>query len=92
MKMDAAIKMGWVQALRSGEYQQTRCRLVDTIGHCCLGVLADQFGMIGACEEGIFFVGGECQCLGLGAQQELSSMNDNGKSFEQIADYIEKNL
>ena len=28
----------WVAALRSGEYQQTKDRLFDGEGHCCLGV------------------------------------------------------
>ncbi len=40
-KMDPAIKAKWVKALRSGEYEQTRQRLHDSTGYCCLGVLCD---------------------------------------------------
>lgn len=31
----------WVDALRSGKYQQTQSVLHDSDGHCCLGVLCD---------------------------------------------------
>lgn len=31
----------WVDALRSGEYKQTRKRLRDSYGFCCLGVACD---------------------------------------------------
>lgn len=31
----------WVDALRSGKYQQTSSVLQDTEGHCCLGVACD---------------------------------------------------
>lgn len=37
--MDANIKKRWVQALRSGKYNQTREELVNQDGFCCLGVL-----------------------------------------------------
>jgi hypothetical protein len=30
-------------ALRSGEYQQTKCKLQDSYGHCCLGVMCDVY-------------------------------------------------
>lgn len=39
--MNQAIKERWVEALRSGEYNQTRGRLRDDAGYCCLGVLCD---------------------------------------------------
>lgn len=41
--MKPAIKEQWVQALRSGEYPQTRTVLHDDIGFCALGVLADLY-------------------------------------------------
>lgn len=31
----------WVDALRSGEYRQTRSVLRDAAGYCCLGVACD---------------------------------------------------
>jgi len=33
----------WVRALRSGEYSQTKGRLQNDSGHCCLGVACDVF-------------------------------------------------
>ena len=33
----------WVEALRSGEYEQTQHALHDGVGFCCLGVLCDLF-------------------------------------------------
>lgn len=41
MKMNPEIKTKWVDALRSGEYQQTHGDLRDSDGFCCLGVLSD---------------------------------------------------
>lgn len=39
--MDQDIKNRWVNALRSGEYQQTKNWLVRENGYCCLGVLCE---------------------------------------------------
>lgn len=39
--MNPAVKAAWVEALRSGEYQQTNGKLRDDKGFCCLGVLCD---------------------------------------------------
>jgi hypothetical protein len=33
-------KQEWIQALRSGEYQQCQGTLTNNIGYCCLGVWA----------------------------------------------------
>ena len=33
----------WVLALRSGEYSQTKSKLEDDSGYCCLGVACDIF-------------------------------------------------
>jgi hypothetical protein len=35
--------MKWVNALRSGKYQQTSNWLQDETGHCCLGVACELF-------------------------------------------------
>lgn len=40
-KMNALVKKKWLEALRSGEYQQTKGHLKDAEGHCCLGVLCE---------------------------------------------------
>jgi hypothetical protein len=42
--MNPQIKQKWVDALRSGDYQQTQRRLHDENGFCCLGVLCDLYG------------------------------------------------
>lgn len=39
--MNPEIKQQWVNALRSGEYQQTTGTLRRETGFCCLGVLCD---------------------------------------------------
>ena len=44
--MDAQLKAKWVEALRSGEYEQAREMLHDVAngGYCCLGVLCKVMG------------------------------------------------
>jgi hypothetical protein len=42
--MNPQIKQKWVDALRSGEYQQGQCYLRTNSGFCCLGVLCDLYG------------------------------------------------
>lgn len=39
--MKPEIKKRWVEALRSGEYQQAKDYLVSLEGYCCLGVLCE---------------------------------------------------
>lgn len=39
--MDPNIKQKWIEALRSGKYQQARRALRDGDRYCCLGVLCD---------------------------------------------------
>jgi len=41
--MKPEIKQKWLEALRSGEYPQTRGCLHDEHGFCCLGVLSDLY-------------------------------------------------
>lgn len=107
-KMDPHHKADWVLALRSGEYQQGIgfLRTIND-RFCCLGVKADQMakaGLIdGPAPSGWAYTYGdlaggldhETRCLiGLGRAEEstLISMNDGGKSFLEIADWIEGNL
>ena len=40
MAMHPEVKTKWLEALRSGNYEQTEGRLRDHKGHCCIGVLA----------------------------------------------------
>jgi hypothetical protein len=39
--MKPEIKEKWLEALRSGEYHQSKNGLYDGVGYCCLGVLCD---------------------------------------------------
>lgn len=39
--MKRSIARKWAKALESGEYQQTRGELRNTVGFCCLGVLCN---------------------------------------------------
>jgi hypothetical protein len=43
--MDPELKKKWVEALRSGKYEQTKECLHNDDGYCCLGVLADIKGV-----------------------------------------------
>lgn len=91
MTMDAELKAKWVKALRSGEYQQCRMTLRKSVdgntSHCCLGVLNEVRGVKNDPSGYIDFPNL------VGDWQILARMNDEqGKSFNQIADYIEANL
>lgn len=120
--MKSDIKQQWLEALRSGKYQQGQGQLVsvdeddDSVtGHCCLGVLADVAGLRPwrfACEGYLGEGGDNSTDLGLGpwenpgdaqfnaadqatnttVQRKLAGMNDQGKSFAEIADWIETNI
>lgn len=99
--MDKQLKAKWVEALRSGRYQQVQFSLKDRVNgkpaYCCLGVLRQLMhpGSTAAwgaetgylCREHMVEAG-----LTFQRQQGLAKMNDNGKTFEQIADHIEKKL
>lgn len=39
--MNPELKAKWIAALRSGKYAQTSSALRDSVGYCCVGVLAD---------------------------------------------------
>lgn len=43
MKYSRIMVQKWIDALRSGEYTQTRRSLQDKKGHCCLGVACELF-------------------------------------------------
>lgn len=100
--MDAKIKREWIAALRSGKYKQAKGTLRRDGGFCCLGVLCDVMGAQWVDEDAI--VNGELQNVYLsnnaadtaelkdGEQEKLWTMNDDGKPFSEIADYIEREL
>ena len=93
----------WIKALRSGDYKQATGKLVKGTGssrsYCCLGVA----GSLLSAETGKkfkAFTSKDAECLnnvGLKAtgltdrtQSTLIGMNDGGKSFKQIANFLEK--
>lgn len=97
-------KEEWVAALRSGNYVQTKGRLRDKTGYCCLGVMCDVFGN-GKWEDDTEFVyvsiGKVWTCmppeeltvhldLNDGDVENLAIMNDSGATFSEIASYIEE--
>lgn len=98
--MDAELKRKWVEALRSGEYEQGRLKLNSHGRYCCLGVLCDVAGLKWLrCSELGFIPAGDHihqHLVRFGIANESSDlvdMNDNqGKTFAEIADYIEANL
>lgn len=104
--MDAEVKAKWLEALRSGKYQQAQGVLRQNETHfCCLGVLCDlidpnwqrldedryEHEPTGA----VMFLPSPIRArIGLDSdtEQELMRMNDDGKSFTEIAKHIEAHL
>lgn len=98
----------WIDALRSGKYNQTRDRLKDEYGHCCLGVACEVYQEeVGDLDEKLahgIYCFDNCRShlpikvvnwLNLqfddGEYKEgyLTTKNDTGSTFEEIADIIE---
>lgn len=98
--MDKKLKAKWVKELRSGKYRQTKHVLAAHGAYCCLGILRcllpadvrklpiDHVGYSHVLNRK------QQQAAGLVKRQQksLAGLNDKGKSFKQIADYIEENL
>jgi len=89
--MDANLKTKWVEALRSDRFEQARRELQSCDGgsYCCLGVLCVvaeiDLGNIDAAYRRLEKL--------VGNYDPLVDLNDiKGKSFADIADYIEANL
>lgn len=88
----------WVDALRSGKYPQTYGYLHDEHGYCCLGVADEVLGLKTenkTCLEGTFQeIGLNCHSGSFildNTRCYLTDVNDDGATFEQIADFIEAN-
>jgi hypothetical protein len=89
----------WLAALRSGEFEQGNNFLKSGVRYCCLGVaceLAERAG-VGHAWPGSsphdlrtsFVPPNVQQWLGIHHEHTFASMNDQGKSFSEIADYAE---
>lgn len=100
-KIEIAI---WVGALRSGLFKQTRTRLQDKKGHCCLGVACELFTKKPDLNDFGYLTGvmpdeqeNNPEWLNLIDEDaykrngtSLSRLNDTQKlSFNEIADIIE---
>ena len=94
MKMNRSIKTKWLKTLRSGKYSQGFGQLKSADGYCCLGVLCEamEVGFKGSSSYPSFKT---LQMAGLDKDvaDKLSGFNDFKRwSFEQIANWTEKNL
>jgi len=104
LKLPKKFKEKWLNALRGGEYPQGKDNLLDDEGnYCCLGVGCDVLKLdktemeFGGLPEGSSLSGlpkyfdyevGNSSLW----QDKLTVMNDTGKSFDTIANWIEGNL
>jgi hypothetical protein len=93
--MDPEMKRLWVEALRSGAYDQTRKALRDERGYCCLGVLATINGVMDQYDPDATMLRDE-HVVEWGLIRHLASLvsrNDTrGWNFAEIATYIEEEL
>lgn len=101
--MKPQIKADWLKALRSGKYQQGKARLQSRGLFCCLGILCDLLRPdlwatvgIGLRHNDHTDLPSELILEQAGLSQtvarQLAVMNDKGKTFNEIADFIEINL
>ena len=90
-KLDKKEKIIWLKELRSGKYKQGKDELYtkENDSYCCLGVAR-------ACGLGRKSnLGNELLSMTFLDQEiqfDLGQKNDNGMPFEEIANWIEKNL
>ena len=80
--MNPRIKQRWLEALRSGEYKQTKENLQNSDGFCCLGVLCDlhakERGMNWVRQTDGYELYVETQILPLSVQEWAGLDNDIG--------------
>lgn len=103
--MNAEIKQKWVEALRSGKYQQTKNLFACDGKHCAVGVLIDLYLKENDKSE-IVIDELESMPTSVSLWAELESptfetpisildvmeLNDAGHPFADLADFIECNL
>lgn len=104
-KLPKLFKSEWLEALRSGKYQQGYERLMADGKYCCLGVACVVGGVEKVSDHMCFIPTADLDPKNefknipdiLRADhlvtQELVRLNDvDGASFKEIADWIEENL
>ena len=103
-RIDPVFKAKWTEALRSGKYKQflEALRSPELDSYCCLGVACDIYDPdkwntkqpwvydYSAVKLPIWLL--EKINLSPRDQSELMQMNDLGKTFDEIAGWIEQNL
>ena len=96
-------RLAWIEELESGEYEQCRATLRNSLGFCCLGVLCDISGL-GTWEDSVYKVSGKDTCAGMQVCavrhtvelpahkcSDLAKLNDNDEmSFKEIAQTLRK--
>ena len=91
-------KKKWIKALESGRYKQTQTSLEFDGRYCCLGVLCKAMRIDPQTAKSSFdyemLSKSFLEKVGLteAEQSKLAGMNDEGKSFMEIAAYIHANL
>ena len=101
--MERKIKKLWLDALRSGEYEQCKSKLHDGEGFCCLGVLYDVAVDGWWTKDGEWATDdGENAVLRMSTRSKLGlpdhihraaiRSNDADVTFAEIADWLEKVL
>lgn len=95
MKFTKEFKEKWINALRRGEYIQGTDFLENNGKYCCLGVAAHLCGIENIHRKKWIIESPNVPDILIGYQEFpeiLSRMNDSGKTFEEIADWIETNV
>ena len=97
-RMDKKLKVKWVEALRSGKYEQGRHYLESEGRYCCLGVLRaiapDLFKKMSPLEAKFLRVhfDGPSLVVPHVVQDQLATLNDEDVPFEMIAGLIHEAL
>lgn len=89
-----ALKQDFVRALRSGQFKQIiDGRLRSEAGMCTLGVLGEVLAVReGSTSNALADPDYLLQFVDPATGNTLAEMNDSGKNFELIADFVESNL
>ncbi len=91
-KLPEPFRTDWINALKSGEYNQGQCGRLHKDGcFCVLGVAGVLKGFTPIQLEEVSDYSELNTGLTRGERQEIFLWNDAGKTFPELADYIEQN-
>lgn len=89
----------WVDALKSGNFKQTKDKLKDDCGYCCLGVACviegngDKiYGSLYPNKTILPIAGFYADFDEESLYLKVSAMNDTGSTFSEIADWVKENV